>query len=85
MTDHKEEQELELEALNSIYPEEFFREYWSLCSSQIEAWTSPLPGNAPGIWIFGKFLFKFLPHQAEKLFKYPHPWVYYQITVLTFQ
>ena len=29
MTDHKEEQELELEALNSIYPEEFSREYQS--------------------------------------------------------
>lgn len=26
MTDHKEEQELELEALSSIYPEEFCRE-----------------------------------------------------------
>lgn len=27
MTDHKEEQELELEALNSIYPDEFSSEY----------------------------------------------------------
>ena len=27
MTDHKEEQELELEALSSIYPEEFSREF----------------------------------------------------------
>ena len=26
------------------------------CTSQIEASTSPPPGNPPGIWIFGKFL-----------------------------
>ena len=36
------------------------------------------PGNPPGIWIVGKFLFKFPPHRAEKLFKCPHPWEYYQ-------
>ena len=59
-------------------------ETWeTLCTSQIEASTSP-PGNPPGIWIFGKFLFKFPPHRAGKLFKCPHPWEYYQITVLTF-
>ena len=27
------------------------------------------PGNPPGIWIFGKFVFKFPPPEAEKLFK----------------
>ena len=27
------------------------------------------PGNPPGNWIFGKFLFKFPPPEAEKLFK----------------
>ena len=31
----------------------------------------PPPGNPPGIWIFGKFLFKFPPPEAEKLFKCP--------------
>ena len=45
----------------------------------------PPPGNPPGIWIFGKFLFKFPPHRAKKLFKCPHPRENYQITVLTFQ
>ena len=45
----------------------------------------PPPGNLPGIWIFGKFLFKFPPPRAKKLFKCsiigpfqvikcPHPW-----------
>ena len=29
------------------------------------------PGNPPGIWIFGKLLFKFSPPEAEKLFKCP--------------
>ena len=32
----------------------------------------PPPGSLPGISIFGKFLFKFPPHRAEKLFKCPH-------------
>ena len=36
-----------------------------LCTSQIEASTSP-PGNPPGIWIFGKFLFK------KEAVKMPH-------------
>ena len=27
------------------------------------------PGQPPGIWIFGKFLFKFPPSETEKLFK----------------
>ena len=45
---------------------------------------SPPPGNPPGIWVFGKFLFKFPSHRAEKLFKCPHPRANYQITVLTF-
>ena len=31
----------------------------------------PPRGNPPGIWIFGKFLFKFPPPEAEKLFKCP--------------
>ena len=31
----------------------------------------PPPGNPPGIWIFGKFWFKFPPPEAEKLFKCP--------------
>ena len=31
----------------------------------------PPPGNLSGIWIFGKFLFKFPPLQAKKLFKCP--------------
>ena len=31
----------------------------------------PPPGNPLGIWIFGKFLFKFSPLEAEKLFKCP--------------
>ena len=31
----------------------------------------PPPGNPPGIWIFGKFLFKFPTPEAEKLFKCP--------------
>ena len=31
----------------------------------------PPPGNPAGIWIFGKFFFKFPPPEAEKLFKYP--------------
>ena len=35
----------------------------------------PPPGNPPGIWIFGKFVFKFPPPRAEKLFKCPHPHV----------
>ena len=39
----------------------------------------------PGIWIFGRFLFKFPLPLAEKLFKCPHPRESYQITVLTFQ
>ena len=45
----------------------------------------PPPGNPPGIWIFGKFMFKFPPPRAKKLFKCPiigpfqvircpHPW-----------
>ena len=45
----------------------------------------PSPGNPPGIWIFGEYLFKFPPPEAEKLFKCsiigpfqvikcPHPW-----------
>ena len=38
MTDHKEEQELELEALNSIYPEEFSREYQSLSNLRLQIW-----------------------------------------------
>ena len=29
------------------------------------------PGNPPGIWILGKFVFKFPPPEAEKLFKCP--------------
>ena len=33
------------------------------------------PGNPPGIWIFGKSLFKFPLPRAEKLFKCPHPQV----------
>ena len=48
----------------------------------IKASTSPT-GSPPGIWIFGKFLFKCLPPGAEKLFKCPHPQENYQITVLT--
>ena len=36
---------------------------------------SPAPGNPPGIWIFGKFLFKCPPPRTEKLFKCPHPQV----------
>ena len=36
-----------------------------LCTSEIEASTSS-PGTPPGIWIFGKILFKFRPHRAEK-------------------
>ena len=43
------------------------------------------PGKPPGIWIFGKFWFKFPPHRAVKLFKCPHPRKNYQIAVLTFQ
>ena len=31
----------------------------------------PTPGNTPGIWIFEKFVFKFPPPQAKKLFKCP--------------
>ena len=31
----------------------------------------PHPGNPAGIWTFGKFLFKFPPPEAEKLFKCP--------------
>ena len=31
----------------------------------------PHPGIPPGIWTFGKFLFKFTPPEAEKLFKCP--------------
>ena len=42
------------------------------------------PGSPPGIWIFEKFLFKFPPHRALKLFKCPHPQENTQITVLTF-
>ena len=30
-------------------------------------------GQPPGFWIFRKFLFKFPPHRAEKLFKCPTP------------
>ena len=56
----------------------------ALCTSQIEASTTPPPGNPPGIWIFRKFLLKFPPHRAEKLFKCPHPRENYQITVLLF-
>ena len=67
--------------------------FWGSCSvTQIMYQSNPScnipptsPGNTPGIWIFGKFLFKFPPHQAEKLFKCPQPWENYQITVLTFQ
>ena len=51
---------------------------WILCTSQIEASTS-------GIWVFGKFLFKFPPGQAGKLFKCPRPRENFQITVFTFQ
>lgn len=42
MTDHKEEQELELEALNSIYPEEFSREYQSYQSLVIASFASDI-------------------------------------------
>ena len=56
------------------------------CTSQIDASTSPPPPEQPpGIWIFGKFLFKFPPHWVEKLFKCPHPRENYQIIVSTFQ
>ena len=41
-------------------------------------------GNIPGIWIFEKFLIKFPPHRAEKLFKCPHPRENYRIATLTF-
>ena len=46
---------------------------------------SGTPGQPPGHLNFWKFLFKFPPHRAEKLFKCPHPRENYQITVLTFQ
>ena len=41
---------------------------------------SKLQHQPPGIWTFGKFLFKFPPHRAKKLFKCPHPRENYQIT-----
>ena len=43
-----------------------------LCTSQIEASTSP-PGNPPGIWIFGKLLFKFPPSPGRKAVQMPPP------------
>ena len=45
----------------------FFQRYVSVKSKL----KHPPPGNPPGIWIFGKFLFKFSPPEAEKLFKCP--------------
>ena len=43
---------------------------YRLCTSQIEASTSP-PGNPRAFEFFAKFLFKFPPPEAEKLFKCP--------------
>ena len=44
----------------------------TLCTSQIEASTSPPPqGNPRAFVFFAKFLFKFPPPEAEKLFKCP--------------
>ena len=43
----------------------------ALCTSQIEASTSPPPGNPRAFVFFGKFLLKFPPPEAEKLFKCP--------------
>ena len=48
------------------------------------SFNTPRPsGQPPGRLNFWKFLFKFPPHRAEKLFKCPHPRENYQITVLT--
>ena len=40
-----------------------------------QSFNTPPPGQPPGIWIFGKFFFKFPLPRAEKLFKCPHPHV----------
>ena len=48
------------------------------CRSKLDCFVSvksklkhPPPGNPTGIWIFGKFLFKFPLPETEKLFKCP--------------
>ena len=56
-----------------------------LCTSQIEASTSPPPGQLPGHFNFWKMFVQISPPRAEKLFNYPHSRENYQITVLTFQ
>ena len=45
MTNHKEEQELELEALKSIYPEEFSSEYFSRVHDYVNTYTCKSIGN----------------------------------------
>ena len=42
-----------------------------LCIGQTKASTCPPPGNPPGIWLFGKLLFKFPPTRAKMPLKCP--------------